>query len=59
MKGWERVIYDKCKRNSVSNVQTINMPINYPQIIEKSRKSRWDPECDTFVYAAYVPPGWH
>jgi len=31
MKGWERVIVDKCLDNQISNVQSVNMPTNFDQ----------------------------
>ena len=59
MKGWERVMVDKCVDNECSNVQSVNMPGNFNDTIERSSRMRGGPECDTFVYAAYLPPGLH
>ena len=35
------------------------MPGNYPEITERSKVNFKNPECDTFIYAAYLPPGLH
>jgi len=59
-KGWERIIFDKCKRNESTDVAVVNMPPGYeiPKIDKRGKKMK-DPECSTFVYAAYLPPGRH
>ena len=59
LKGWERVVEDYCKENYVTDIQTVNMPINYNEITERSRAMFKNLECDTFIYAAYLPPGLH
>lgn len=59
LKGWERVLYDKCCQNQVHDLKTINMTPNIERLKNKQKKVRSFPECDTFVYAAYLPPGLH
>ena len=38
-KGWERVLYDKCRDNSVSHIQTVNMPQHWGQVNKRSRET--------------------
>ena len=70
MAGWKRVMYDKCKKNEITDVQTINMSENYdvdPIDVKARRIQRRQPncaqggdcDCETFVYAAYLAPGLH
>ena len=35
------------------------MPSSIPEVCKKHKWNGFSPECDTFVYAAYLPPGLH
>ena len=62
MKGWEGILYDKCKNNSVTDIQLVNMPSGWdipPKPPKNAMNKTPEPECRTFIYAAYLPPGNH
>ena len=54
-KGWEIIMHDKCKKNTCEDIEVINMRDGYTKTIEPPQLK----ECNTFVYAAFLPPGMH
>jgi hypothetical protein len=49
MDGWHQILEDKCHNNELTDVQTINAP-NLKRNISSQ---------DYFIYAAFLPPGYH
>lgn len=50
-KGWNRILFDKCHYNYMTNVLVINQP---EDLASKNEK-----ECCDYVYAGYLPSGRH
>ena len=49
MDGWNLILEDKCLNNELSDVQSVNAP-NFKKAIS---------QLNYFVYAAFLPPGYH
>ena len=71
-RGWEPILDDKCRSNTVTDIQNINIPESFeastplnrslskfPKYHSSRAKKPKEPECRTYVYAAYLPPGLH
>ena len=48
-------MHDKCKKNTCEDIEVINMRDGYTKTNEPPQLK----ECNTFVYAAFLPPGMH
>ena len=61
LKGWNKLLHQKCNINQVVDM----LAINQPEMVQKSNYlnekyvSFEDPNRDIFVYAAFLEPGYH
>ena len=44
MRGWEKILNDKCNKNSVQDVMSVNKPLDITKMATK----------DLYVYAGYL-----
>jgi hypothetical protein len=53
LRGWNKVVFDHCFKNQLTNVKNINMQTETIfRVNQQSSK-------DIYLYSAYLPPGHH
>ena len=50
LKGWENLIRDKCLKNELMDIKTVNIP---------NLKESEDQSQEIFIYAGFLKPGYH
>ena len=53
LKGWEKLFRDKCLKNELMDIKTINIPS-----LKVSEQSHLD-GIEVHVYAGFLKPGYH
>lgn len=62
LKGWQRVLQDKCLKNELTEMHLVNLPdalVKWKERMDAKGKILIEEDCSTFVYAEYLPPGLH